>query len=419
MQPVASAGNTLTAIWFSGQFQGVIRPQTPIGSLTIRVAPRCSSKWKFFSTSIAVLRVADAEADLKAVGERDRCAHLVGNGRGEVADALLVVLENAPQHIEALLAARQRPGRERLAGGRDGAVDVGGRTERDLAAGPLGRGVDDVERLRLHRIDDQIVAVLFLPPGSVRIAGSPRRRREPRRARRGAFRQTRRARIAATSLREERCVRWRASTHSSTHWSPRGAATCTSASGYPPHHALRGELVAMRDALSTSPRWSRSSSRSQTEEQRKTITENLDLDFAYAYGDKARFRANYFYKTTGLAAVFRTIPTKVLTLEDLRLPAGDPQAGRPAGGAGARDRSDRIRQVDDARRDDRSHQQDARLPHPHHRGSGRVRARRRRRRRSRTARSAPTRRPTPTPSAARGAKTRTSSSSASCGPTRR
>ena len=33
--------------------------------------------------------------------------------------------------------------------------------------------------------------------------------------------------------------------------------------------------------------------------------------------DKARFRANYFYKTTGLAAVFRTIPTKVLTLEDL------------------------------------------------------------------------------------------------------
>jgi len=57
-----------------------------------------------------------------------------------------------------------------------------------------------------------------------------------------------------------------------------------------------------------------------TSEQKKTITETLDLDFAYGYGDKARFRANYFYKTTGLAAVFRTIPSKVLTLEDLKCP---------------------------------------------------------------------------------------------------
>ncbi len=58
-----------------------------------------------------------------------------------------------------------------------------------------------------------------------------------------------------------------------------------------------------------------------TPEQRATITETLDLDFAYAYGQKARFRANYFYKTTGLAAVFRTIPTRVLTLEELACPA--------------------------------------------------------------------------------------------------
>ena len=32
VQPVAKAGITLSAIWFIGQFQGVIRPQTPIGS---------------------------------------------------------------------------------------------------------------------------------------------------------------------------------------------------------------------------------------------------------------------------------------------------------------------------------------------------------------------------------------------------
>ena len=43
VQPVASAGDTLQAIWLIGQFQGVIRPQTPIGSLTISVGPRSSS----------------------------------------------------------------------------------------------------------------------------------------------------------------------------------------------------------------------------------------------------------------------------------------------------------------------------------------------------------------------------------------
>ena len=44
-----------------------------------------------------------------------------------------------------------------------------------------------------------------------------------------------------------------------------------------------------------------------------------DLDFAYAYEDKARFRANYLKKTTGPGAVFRTIPTKILSAADLGL----------------------------------------------------------------------------------------------------
>lgn len=35
VEPVASAGTTLSAIWLIGQFQGVIRPQMPIGSRRI------------------------------------------------------------------------------------------------------------------------------------------------------------------------------------------------------------------------------------------------------------------------------------------------------------------------------------------------------------------------------------------------
>jgi twitching motility protein PilT len=89
---------------------------------------------------------------------------------------------------------------------------------------------------------------------------------------------------------------------------------------YPPMMRQRGQLVPMRDDPITIQEMEGLLFEIASPEQKKTILENLDLDFAYGYGDKARFRANYFYKTTGLAAVFRTIPTKVLTLEDLRCP---------------------------------------------------------------------------------------------------
>lgn len=45
-----------------------------------------------------------------------------------------------------------------------------------------------------------------------------------------------------------------------------------------------------------------------------------DLDFAYALGTEARFRANYFRHFYGLGAVFRLIPSKIRSIEDLDLP---------------------------------------------------------------------------------------------------
>ena len=44
VQPAASAGATLQAIWFSGQFHGVIMPMTPTGSRTTTAEPTVSSK---------------------------------------------------------------------------------------------------------------------------------------------------------------------------------------------------------------------------------------------------------------------------------------------------------------------------------------------------------------------------------------
>lgn len=53
----------------------------------------------------------------------------------------------------------------------------------------------------------------------------------------------------------------------------------------------------------------------------KKFLQRGDLDFAYQFGKKARFRANYYYQHRGKAAVFRTIPNGILTLEELGLPA--------------------------------------------------------------------------------------------------
>jgi len=56
------------------------------------------------------------------------------------------------------------------------------------------------------------------------------------------------------------------------------------------------------------------------EEWRMRFLENMDYDFAYEVPDLARFRVNVFWQRKGLAAVMRTIPSKILTLDDLGLP---------------------------------------------------------------------------------------------------
>ncbi len=54
--------------------------------------------------------------------------------------------------------------------------------------------------------------------------------------------------------------------------------------------------------------------------QRKHYEENLEADFSFEVPNLARFRVNAFVQQRGAGAVFRTIPSKVLTLEDLNAP---------------------------------------------------------------------------------------------------
>lgn len=54
--------------------------------------------------------------------------------------------------------------------------------------------------------------------------------------------------------------------------------------------------------------------------QRKAYEEVLECDFSFEIPNLARFRVNAFNQNRGASAVFRTIPSKVLTLEDLNAP---------------------------------------------------------------------------------------------------
>ncbi|GAC03219.1 type IV pilus twitching motility protein PilT [Paraglaciecola chathamensis] len=54
--------------------------------------------------------------------------------------------------------------------------------------------------------------------------------------------------------------------------------------------------------------------------QRKEYEENLETDFSFEVKDLSRFRVNAFVQNRGAAAVLRTIPSKILSLDDLGAP---------------------------------------------------------------------------------------------------
>jgi len=57
------------------------------------------------------------------------------------------------------------------------------------------------------------------------------------------------------------------------------------------------------------------------EDKVKKFEETGDVDFGYEIPGLARYRANYFMQNNGIAAVFREIPSDILTIEQLGLPS--------------------------------------------------------------------------------------------------
>jgi twitching motility protein PilT len=92
------------------------------------------------------------------------------------------------------------------------------------------------------------------------------------------------------------------------------------AEGQPPKIRCHGRLVKLPHPVLTADTMREYLEEICAPERWQQFLQCGDLDFAYAFGDKARFRSNYFYQAHGMGAVFRTIPTDINTLDDLHLP---------------------------------------------------------------------------------------------------
>lgn len=75
---------------------------------------------------------------------------------------------------------------------------------------------------------------------------------------------------------------------------------------------LSGEILSKEDALT----FAKELLRGRFEE----FVEQKELDLVYPYDENTRFRVNIFFQMDGVSAVFRTIPVKIQTVDELGLP---------------------------------------------------------------------------------------------------
>jgi twitching motility protein PilT len=100
-----------------------------------------------------------------------------------------------------------------------------------------------------------------------------------------------------------------------------GASDMILAEGAPPKVRVAGRVQAFVDGKLSRSETERLLKEICTPERWESFLATGDLDFAYPYGERARFRANYYRHTGGLGAVFRLIPSKILSCDQLCVPA--------------------------------------------------------------------------------------------------
>jgi len=88
-----------------------------------------------------------------------------------------------------------------------------------------------------------------------------------------------------------------------------------------PTFRIDGRLVPLTQDSIVAPEDSKAMSEVVlTEENKKKLMENGQVDFSYSFEDKARFRVNAFFQQGYLSMAFRLIPREIRTLEQLGIP---------------------------------------------------------------------------------------------------
>ena len=91
-------------------------------------------------------------------------------------------------------------------------------------------------------------------------------------------------------------------------------------SGTSPAIRISGEVVRIKVGVLKPEDTKRLVYQILTEEQRNTFEKELDLDFSFGTKGLARFRANVYYSTGSVSAVFRKIPTEIPECHSLGMP---------------------------------------------------------------------------------------------------
>lgn len=90
--------------------------------------------------------------------------------------------------------------------------------------------------------------------------------------------------------------------------------------GHPPILRINGEITPVKVPELSGDEVKALLYSIMTEKQRSDYEQDFEIDFAVHFGEKNRFRINAYNTMHGPAAVFRNIPTEVMTLEQLRTP---------------------------------------------------------------------------------------------------
>jgi twitching motility protein PilT len=101
-----------------------------------------------------------------------------------------------------------------------------------------------------------------------------------------------------------------------------GASDLHLSTGNPPIFRQRGDMVRLNFKSLGHDELKAILFEILSEKQQAHFNETKDLDFAYEVPGVARFRGNILMQYRGIAAVFRIIPTKILSADELGLPEG-------------------------------------------------------------------------------------------------